>query len=146
MKGTVEDLKKSTQTEQDSASTAGTTIKAETANGETSAGTTNQGTPSEDHFESASAGTEEGPSGAQGQEQGGGAAEGQTAGAASSSASLMSRFRNAAEVVRREVRISSCTGHRYLLLWEHVLRAGSLRHKNVCTSQLASNGCQHTPP
>lgn len=106
VKGTVEELKKSSQKDQDALPPGATATKADEANGEAAAGARAEETPSDDRQQraSATAGTGKGSSGGQDQGQTGGSGEGQTAGAASSTASLMSRLRSMAEVVRKEVR------------------------------------------
>lgn len=107
VKGTVEGLKgSSTPGEEDRPSPAGTAAEADKVTGEATAGAQAQETPSEDRQEAGSAAfdAEGSTHGTQGQEQSGGAGDSQTAGAAGASASdLMSRLRNMAEVVRREV-------------------------------------------
>lgn len=108
VKGTVEELKKSSQKDQDAlppGATGATAAKADEVSGEASAGAQAQGTPSFDWQQraSATAGTGEDASGGQEQRQTEGSGQDQTAGAASSSASLMSRLRSMAEVVRKEV-------------------------------------------
>lgn len=107
MKGTVEELKKSSQKDQEDAVSPGATAaKVDEASGEASAGPQAQGKASDDRQQraSATAGTGEGSPGAQEQGQTGGSGESQTAGAAGSTASLMSRLRSMAEVARKEVR------------------------------------------
>ncbi|CAL8467508.1 g7046 [Coccomyxa elongata] len=105
VKDTVGELKKSSQKDQDAVPPGATAAKADEANGEASAGAQTQGTASDDRQQraSATAGTGEGSSGAQEQGQTGGSGERQTGGAADSTASLMSRLRSMAEVVRKEV-------------------------------------------
>jgi len=107
VKGTVEGLKGSSiPGEEDRPSPAGTAAEADKITGKATAGAQAQETPSEDRQKAGSTtfDAEGSTSGSQGQEQSGAAGDSQTAGAAGASASnLMSRFRNMAEVVRREV-------------------------------------------
>ena len=119
----MEELKKSSsQKDQDAVPPGATAARADEATGEASAGAQAQGTPPDDRQQgaSATAGTGEGSSGAQEQGQTVGSGEGQTAGAAGSTASLMSRLRSMADVVRKEVRAIV----RIMQLESHILFRG----------------------